>query len=158
MNDLNEWILANNIKPTNKTTSSSSALSYEEKFEKILEYHINYVTKHPSHVELSNHRIRSLFERSDVAGFHYQEHVSGNGIEWDNDVVVIYGKLTKEWIVKEFKDGTQVSTKEGKGFNELLDELGSWHLILPSPTSPEYHVLQESTFADDFKLYETLFD
>ena len=157
MNDLNEWILANNIKPANKTTSSSS-LSYKEKFEKILEYHIDYVTKHPSHVELSNHAIKSLFEHSDAVGFHYQEHVSGNGKEWDSEVVVIYGKLTGEWIVKEFKDGTQAYTKEGKGFNELLDELGSWHLILPSQTSVEFQELRESTFADDFKLYETLFD
>lgn len=157
MDNLTEWVLANNIKPTSKTTKSSS-LSYEEKFEKILEHHIEFVTTHPSHVELSNHTIKSLFERSDAAGFHYQEHVSGNGTEWDNDLVVIYGKLTGEWIVKEFKDGSQAYTKEGKGFNELLDELGEWHLMLPRPTSTEYHELRESTFADDFKLYETLFD
>ena len=71
-----------------------------------------------------------------------------------------YSKQDHSWIVVLTIDKAQVANENGVGFNRLIADLSN-RLVSPAKGTPEYEDLLESvesSIAEDFRLYESLWD
>lgn len=144
MRRLLEWVSA----PPKATSANGS---YKEKFEKLLDYHMNHLG--PTAVDPE---IKLLHDNE----FQYKEHHATGAIEKDYDrEVAAYINKAGDWAISVYKYGIQVKADYGKGYEDLLKGL-SKVLNLPAENSADYQELLESinSYADDFKLYENLWE
>jgi hypothetical protein len=158
---LREWKSMNSSTPTNSKASSQPATStlYKDKFKKLLDYHIanDYHIKHGN----GQGAIELLSEDSDKALFKYKEtwedHVNN---KHENITAAAYFKGDSTWWVVRTEDGQPKEDFIGDGFNELIKKLYRY-FTLPATNSSEYQALLEETdssIADDYKLYENLWN
>jgi hypothetical protein len=175
-NLLQEWIDAKGKKVSTAsspaTTSSSQPVSnttYKDKLQKLLDYHISQIPN-CTDGKVIDYNIDSIFDTEDKAGFSYIERWVADGETKINNIMISarYYKLDKDWVLAVYKDNTRIvheTGKPGAGFNDFIDVLSS-QLDLPAKSTQEYKDLLESmtayktdtSFADDFKLYENLWD
>lgn len=146
----------------NKTSSSASQAAptvsstkggYWERFNKLLFYHVNH--KSPAVDKV----IRTKVSKD---GFHYTEHVRAGTTGFDKDVVVnIDLAATENWKFQTYIDGKPHIGGAGYGYVNLIKELRKY-LNLPVAGTPEYTKLLteslDSSFAEDFQVYENLWD
>lgn len=150
---LKEWLDSNGNKintssiPVSKSTTKGG---YWERFNRLLFYHVNH--KSPGVAKI----VRTKVSKD---GFHYTEHHRAGASEYDYDVVVKIDPTTESWTFQTSIDGTPYKGGSGNGYLELLKELGK-HMKLPAEGSKEYDKLLTESYslADDFRLYETLWD
>ena len=160
---LQEFIDKNGNKVTFSKTSSSVSQAaptvsstkggYWERFNKLLFYHVNH--KSPAVDKV----IRTKVSKD---GFHYTEHVRAGTTGFDKDVVVnIDLAATENWKLQTYIDGKPHIGGAGYGYVNLLKELRKY-LNLPVAGTPEYTKLLteslDSSFAEDFQVYENLWD
>lgn len=160
---LNEWLGANGKKVSTASGTSSASSQpaakassntfYKDKFKKLLDYHM----AHASYALSMS--IDKLSEDDHKASFSYvEEYDNGKGKIHESLLGVRYYKDTEAWSIKYYVNGIEVQAKEGTSFNDLIFNLQA-HMEMPLYNSTEYKNLCESfSVADDFKLYENLWD
>ena len=142
-----EWVSMKN----NSSSSASSAKTNKEKFKKILDYHIANVEPTVTKVFIK--------ELTDD-GFYYIEHRQTAISEYDFGIEVKVDKNTDSWSLRLYRNGNFIVQRQGDGWENLLKEFRG-RLKLPLKGTPEYDdLLTESaaSFAEDFKLYENLWE
>ena len=145
----------------NKTSSASQPMAsttlYKDKFKKLLNYHLSndYNVKHGS----SQGTIEILSEDDDKALFKYKDTwEDGVGKKHETIIAAAYFKGDSTWWVIRYVDSKPTEDFVGSEFNELVKKLYRY-FTLPPTNSSEYQDLLESTsFAEDFKTYENLWD
>lgn len=149
-----EWVDSNGNKINTSSTPVSKSTTkggYWERFNRLLFYHVNH--KSPGVDKI----VRTKVSKD---GFHYTEHHRAGVSGHDYDVVVKIDPTTESWTFQTSIDGTPYKGGSGNGYLELLKELGK-HMKLPAEGSKEYDKLlteSYSSIADDFRVYETLWD
>ncbi len=137
-------------KASSKPASSSSSKTNKEKFKELTDYMIK---------NKSSSVYKAEVVRLDEGGFTYKEHrKSSSGQDFTFTLLVGYSRFGPQWKYELYIDTELEEERSGNGFNYLLFELYK-HFKVPSPGSPEHDSICESaSFADDFKLYENLWD
>lgn len=143
--------------PVGKTSSSAvsstgnTSSGYKERFEKLLDYHIAHKDKDV---------VKILQKDIQPWVFHYSEQHKGEFEGgYKKDVIASFNK-DGAWNFMIFMDSKQIKEKHGIGWDNFVWDI-SFYLNLPEVTTdPEYQDLLESagSIADDFKLYENLWD
>jgi hypothetical protein len=139
---LNEWQLMN-------PTKSGSSKTNKEKFADLLDY----MQKHKD-----AYTIFTSVNGPNDTGFEYEEQrSSADGSEYNLSVEVSLGKHDL-FTIHVDKDGKRVYNIMAKGWEELLRYLRIY-FHAPNMGSPEHASLTEAiSIADDFKLYENLWE
>lgn len=145
---LREWQYMS--KPGTKAGSASAAKTNKEKFADLLDY----IIKHKP-----DYTTDTYVNRLDDTGFEYEEHRALGDIEIDYDirVEVALGK-NDLFTIHVFKNDKQIESLMPKGWADFLRYL---KIYFPTPQvrSSEYISLTEAfSIADDFELYENLWD
>jgi hypothetical protein len=142
---LTEWVAMNN------KTSSTASTSYKKRFEKLIKYHIDHASS-----ELESITKKDIKEDS----FHLGEHYNTGSSEFDRTIIVSVNKYTDEFYLSIFVDGKVVYQNDYEGYEKVLEILTGSYMFLPDEGTPDYDdLLTESlSIADDFKLYENLWD
>ena len=153
--------------------SQPSTISYEDKLQKLLDYHIVQFPKKfiprnltPSRIiSLDEYSIDVLREDKDYVWLDYRETTKDTfGIVKPTDhnereVNVKYNKNTTEWSFEFTVNDMLLESKEGKEFNNLIKEFSKALFWLPAENTKEYKEITESvsnSTIDDFKTYENL--
>jgi hypothetical protein len=142
---LNEWKAMNPPKASQPTSSSTN----KDKFVKLM-YNM-MKDKLPSVTDVKCVRV-------DDNGFTYKE--TRNNVTLGEHVLTLLVGYNKDdsWKYELYIDTTLAEARQGNSMKELLRWLSSYFGV-PLPGSKEYSELCESyTIADDFKLYENLWD
>ena len=145
---LREWKYINTNKPAGSTTTSSG---YKKRFEKLIKYHIDHASS-----ELESITTKNIKE----SGFHLSEHYDNGHHEFDRDIVVSYDKSSDTFLLRIFVDGKTVDNILCNGYEDFVTA-AEGYMFLPDYNTPEYDDLlteSASSVADDFKLYENLWD
>ena len=158
---LTEWVDKSGKKVSISSSSApvkaAPTTLYKDKFKKLLNYHLSndYNVKHES----SQGTIEILSEDDDKALFKYKDiWEDGVGKKHETITAAAYFKGDSTWWVIRYVDGKQTEDFVGSEFNELVKKLYRY-FTLPPTNSSEYQDLLESTsFAEDFKTYENLWD
>lgn len=139
---LTEWKVMNN----------NSSGSYKKRFEKLIKYHIDHASS-----ELERIIRKDIKDDS----FHLGEHYNDGRDEFDRDVVVSYDKNSNTFVIRIFIDGKEVESIQRNGYENFVKAIEAF-MFLPDGGTPEYDdLLTESvitSFVDDFKAYENLWD
>ena len=156
---LTEWVLKNNSNNSSSQASSNSSTSSKtnkEKFEELVQYIIDHGSR--------NKGLKGELVKIDEDGFTYKEPRSNGQGQYELKLVVNYGKrnpTVHPWQFSIYINGRHSSTdtgEAGEGWKEFIEALRKY-FIVPQVGTPEYKSICESaSFADDFKLYETLWD
>ena len=159
---LNEWQLMNPPASSSAPSSTGSFESYKERFKKLF----NYATKH-RHFSVDQTAIEELSENAHTSMFHFTHHVLGGaqGFDYDLEIILAINKPQGNWylLVYEFDGKThdKIADLRGPDYETLLKTLSDY-IEVPAVGSAEYKdLLQESintSIADDFKLYENLWE
>ncbi len=153
---LTEWVDSNgnkiniNSSVASKATSAAN-VSYKKLFEKLIKYHIDHAS---SELERVNNKVINEYD------FHLSEHYNTGSDEFNRTIIVSVNKYTNEFFLSIFVDGKEVYHNVYKSYEELLEILANSYMFLPSKGTKEYEdLLTESlSFAEDFKLYENLWE
>lgn len=166
MPHLLEWLDAQGNKINIKAASTSSSASmpvknkktgYKENFQKMLEYHMNMTNTTSANTYIVESEIKLVEDNR----FHYQETHKIRSGSYVRDVV---GAIQdSSWLVCEYIDGKfdKEYHENSTGFSGLISQLEKNKVfIFPPKNSTEYQeILAESfSFAEDFRLYESLWD
>lgn len=156
--ELNEWEYINPPKASQSASTTSSNTFYKDKFKKLLDYHLSndYHIKHGS----SQGTVELLSEDSNKALFKFKDTWMGGSTIHETIIAAAYFKKDASWWILKMVDGEQKESIDGNDFNELVKKLYRY-FTLPATNSSEYQALLEevdSSIADDFKLYENLWD
>ncbi len=137
-----------NINTVSNSSSQANDKNYKNRFTKLLDYI-------KAHSKAERKEIKQLNNN----GFHYTEHHNDKGYEWDMDIIVGTSRFTYDWGLQCYSNGTLNSAEQGEGYENLIRAL-SFYLNTPNYGTPEYNnLLKESkSVAEDFKLYENLWD
>lgn len=156
MRRLYEWTYDNGNTKSSTTKASSPAndKNYKNRFTKLLDY-----------VKAHSKAERKEIKQINNNGFHYSEHHNEKGYEWDTDILAATSKFTYDWAIQYWIDGKYDSGEQGKGYEDLVRAL-SFYINTPSVGTPEYNNLlkesvetqESSSMAEDFELYENLWD
>lgn len=159
---LNEWKLMNPPASSSAPSGTGSFESYKNRFNKLFDY----ATKH-KHSSVAGTEIEKLSEDEHTSMFHFTHHVLGGaqGFDYDLEVILAINKPQGNWflLVYEFdgKSHDKIVDLTGSSYSSLLIALSDY-IEVPAAGSSEYKdLLQESintSIADDFKLYENLWD
>lgn len=150
---LNEWQLMNPPKAS-QSASTTSSKTNKEKFAELLQYMVDH--------KLST-VVKTDISKLDEDGFTYRELRHPVGLEQAYELATIvnygYGKNNSSWQVSVYKSGRNIDVFTGEGWDELLGALDTRYNV-PARGSIEYKSICESasSIADDFKLYENLWD
>lgn len=156
--DLLEWVDAKGQKVSHSTssapqsTSSTSSKTNKEKFEELTDYMINNRTMPAT--------TKAEVVRLDDGGFTYKEtRETSPGRTYVLTALVGYSRFNSQWRLEVYMDTKLVDEQTGNGFKELISHLHAF-FSTPSIGSQKYKDLCESagSIADDFKLYENLWD
>ena len=150
-----EWVVMNKKQVSNSPASASNTSSntfYKDKFKKLLDYHM----AHSTALSMS---IDKLSEDDAKASFSYvEEYEDVKGKISESLVGVRYYKDTEAWSIKTYINGIRVVDKEGIVFNELIKTLRSYMKLPPENSTEHKSICESASFADDFRLYENLWD
>lgn len=153
--DLCEWLDAKGNKVGSSSSQpaskpSSTTRGYWERFNKLIYYHVTH--KSPAVDKI----VRTKVSKD---GFHYTEHIRAGTTGYEKDVVVNIDLATESWKFQIYVDGQPYTGGAGDDYVNLLKELRK-HMNLPAEGTLDYdEILNESlSYADDFKLYENLWD
>jgi hypothetical protein len=159
---LNEWKLMNPPASSSAPSSTGSFESYKNRFNKLFDY----ATKH-KHYSVVGTEIKKLSEDEHTSMFHFTHHVLGGaqGFDYDLEIILAINKPQGNWflLVYEFdgKGHDKIADLTGSSYSSLLITLSDY-IEVPAAGSSEYKdLLQESinaSIADDFKLYENLWE
>jgi len=145
---LNEWQLMNPPKAS-QSASATSSKTNKEKFAEL----VAYMQKHKD----SSVIFTSVNGPNDT-GFEYEEQrafTNGDEYNLSLEVECKFGDL---FFIHLDMDGQRIATKSAVGWEDLLLKIKT-HFHVPKTGSPEHKSLTESfSIADDFKLYENLWD
>lgn len=156
-----EWVAMKNTSTgSSSPTSGSSQASKKtsrERFKELTDYMI-------AHVNSFKHKKVSKAEvvRLDDSGFTYKERASMNGEDFILTLLVYgnkYNPSSTAWKYELYIDTELIKEDKGTSMKELLKGL-SGNFKVPKIGEPEYDSICESvsSMADDFKLYENLWD
>ena len=150
-----EWVVMknNNSSSPTSTSSSISSKTNKEKFKELLQYMVDHKLASVLTVDIS---------KVDENGFTYRELRQPVGLEPKYELATIvnygYGQNNSSWQVSVYKRGRNIDVLTGEGWEELLGALDIRYNV-PAPGSPEHKSICESaSIAEDFKLYENLWD
>lgn len=146
-----EWVDSNGKKVSHTSSKSSSTTGdYWKRFNKLLFYHVTHKSPAVDRV------VRTKVNKD---GFHYTEHIRAGTTGYEKDVVVNIDPATESWKFQIYVDGKPHTGGAGDGYLSLLKELRK-HMNLPAEGTLDYdEILNESlSIAEDFKLYENLWD
>jgi hypothetical protein len=160
---LREWkAMSSSTNSSSAPSSTGSFESYKNRFNKLFDY----ATKH-KHSSVAGTEIEELSESKDASMFHFTHHVLGGaqGFDYDLEIILAINKPQGNWylLVYEFDGKThdKIADLRGPDYETLLKALSDY-IEVPAVGSAEYKdLLQESintSIADDFKLYENLWD
>jgi hypothetical protein len=139
------------------TSSQPASKTNKEKFEELVIYMKYYQVPYTTKMEVA--RLNDL-------GLKYIISRKPVGVkEYTITLDVHYSRFIDSWQFTVYKNDDYLDDASGKGWAELLkalrdSEFGTY-AIIPKPGSMEYDYLCESatsSLADDFKLYENLWD
>ena len=147
---LTEWVAMKGSQTSSTPQASSTSKTNKEKFEELTDYmkaHIN------SSVE------KAEVVRLDEGGFTYKEHWRSNtGKTFVLTLLVGYSRFDSSWRYELYMDTNLIKEVKGSGWEDLLEELEKYFHV-PKAGSPEHKSICESvSFAEDFKLYENLWN
>jgi hypothetical protein len=151
---LTEWIDAKGNKvgasSAPQSTSSTSSKTNKEKFEELTKYMKAHVNQSVDKAEVV---------RLDDGGFTYKEHwLSSTGKTFVLTLLVGYSRFNSSWRYELYMDTSLIKELQGFGWEDLLEELEKYFHV-PKAGSQEYKNLCESlSIADDFRLYENLWN
>ena len=148
---LNEWKYINPPAQQAQAAASHPATkTNKEKFKELTDYMIKNKSSNVNKAEVV---------RLDDGGFTYKEYrKSPSGQDVTFTLLVGYSRFGPQWKYALYMDTNLEDEKSGNGFNYLLFELYKYFKV-PNPGSPEHESICESaSFAEDFKLYENLWD
>jgi hypothetical protein len=153
--------------------SQPSTISYEDRLQKLLDYHIaqfpkkltpaNYIRN--CTMSLAEYSIDLLREDKDCVWLDYRETTTetpGRVKPTDTserEVNVKYNKNTTEWSFEFTMNDMPMVDNNGKQFNNLIKEFSKVLFWLPDENTKEYKEITESvsnSTIDDFKAYENL--
>ena len=152
-----------NIRSSSTTTTSSNAPTsptlttpnYKDKFKSLLDYHVNNLSS-----TVLDYEIKQIADDR----FHIQEKIKGGGDIYVRDIVAVIIE-TGEWVIAIYIDGQPYkvfnSGDGGWGIQNLLKQLEGLNILkFPSITSKEYKAImaEDVSFAEDFRLYENLWN
>lgn len=160
------WVVMKNNSSTSSTTapvSNTSFESYKNRFKKLF----NYATKH-RHLSVDQTEIEKLSEDEHTSMFHFTHHVLGGvqGFDYDLEIILSINKPQGNWYLLVYEGGKgqsydKIADLQGPDYETLLKALSDY-IEVPAVGSAEYKdLLQESintSIADDFKLYENLWE
>jgi hypothetical protein len=159
---LNEWQLMSPPASSSTPSSTGSFESYKNRFNKLFDY----ATRH-RHSSVDQTAIEELSEDEHTSMFHFTHHVLGGaqGFDYDLEIILAINKPQGNWylLVYEFDGKThdKIADLQGSDYETLLKTLSNY-IEVPAVSSAEYkNLLQESinsSIADDFKLYENLWE
>ncbi len=143
-----EWVAMKNNSSASQPTKTN-----KEKFTELLQYMVDH--------KLST-VVKTDISKLDEDGFTYRELRHPVGLEQAYELATIvnygYGKKNSSWQVSIYKSGRNIDVFTGEGWDELLGALDTRYNV-PARGSIEYKSICESaSFADDFKLYENLWN
>jgi hypothetical protein len=151
---LTEWVDAKGNKvgtsAAPQSTSSTSSKTNKEKFEELTKYMKAHVNQSVDKAEVV---------RLDDGGFTYKEHwLSSTGKTFVLTLLVGYSRFNSSWRYELYMDTSLIKELQGSGWEDLLEELEKYFHV-PKAGSQEYKNLCESlSIADDFRLYENLWN
>ena len=112
------------------------------------------------HIDHASSELESI-TRKDISNRHFRfsEHYNTGTTEFDRDIIVNWDKNTDTFFFRIFVDGKEVYSKLCNSYEEFV-EVAEGYMFLPGPGTEEYNdLLTESlSIADEFKLYENLWD
>jgi hypothetical protein len=134
-------------KPAASTASSSG---YKKRFEKLIKYHIDHASS-----ELERVIRKDIRNDSFLLGEHYNDGKN----EFDRDIIVSV-EADGTFYLNIFVDGKEVYGNDYKSYEEVLEILTGSYMYLPDEGTQDYDELltEALTVAEDFKLYENLWD
>jgi hypothetical protein len=140
--ELREWQYMS--KPANNSGS------YKKRFEKLIKYHIDHASS-----ELESITKKDIKDD----GFRLTEHYNNGHREFDRDLIVSYDKDSDTFFFRIFIDGKEVDSILRNSYEEFV-VAAEPYMFLPDGGTQEYDDLLTESFslADDFKLYENLWD
>ena len=114
-----------------KNNSTTSSAGYEERFEKLIRYHIDHASE-----------LESITKKDiEPYGFHLGEHYNTGSQEFDRDVVASADKDTGTLTFSIFVNGARVCQRKCKDYDEFVSELGDSYMYLAPAGTPEYDEL-----------------
>ena len=139
---LNEW------KAMSKPAGSSG--SYKKRFEKLIKYHIDHASS-----ELESITKKDIKDYS----FHLSEHYNSGHDEFDRELLVAYDSSSDTFFIHIFVDSKEVESMQRDSYENFVKAIEAY-MYLPDSGTQEYNDLltEAISFADDFKLYENLWD
>ena len=145
-----EWVAMKNTssQPASKTSSKTS----KERFQELT----NYMIKNKS----TNSVVKAEVVQLDDGGFKYKEYRKLPSVQlYVLTLVVGYSIFTSNWKFELYMDTDLIEEVSETGIEALVNSVGAWFSV-PAYTSPEHKSICESysSIADDFKLYENLWD
>lgn len=164
---LTEWLDSKgnkiNIGSSQSATKANKPTSYKEKFEKLLDYHIKH-----SPATVKKTEIVKITDTTFSCKIY--EEKSGS---WNIGIITAINKETEQWVFNVWTDDNKlIADEEGSGWEDLVRALG-FYLNTPNANTKEYEDLVtfkecldnesrktnfDSSFAEDFKLYENLWN
>lgn len=159
---LREWVYANNTSASSTTTaagkkSSTKFSGYKEKFEKIIDFHKDHLTN-----DVIKFEIKKLNDFSFYCVEQHKEQLTGKSYKKGIAVAISKNDLPDKafCLMLIYIDGNITINEDVTGFENLLKLLGQ-HMALPIAPSKKYDELldfSETTVAEDFHIYEGLWD
>lgn len=151
MRRLYEWKDAkgNKVSLNNSTTAASSKTN-KEKFKELTDYMATHKGSLVTKAEIV---------RLDDGGFTYKEYWKSTvGQDYMLTLLVGYSRFNSSWRFELYIDTDIIKEVQGSGWEELLEKLEKYFHV-PKAGSKEYKSLCEVlSIAEDFKLYENLWD
>lgn len=163
MRRLLEWqyknAQTNGVSSSNQIPTGSTTLSYKEKFQKIYDYQVKQLPNLADDDADTRIELTTLFETALTARLYFKIIVTLPDKSITSNIKIIFGKKSRDWYFEQYVDFVSVFSKEGHGFNTLLDFLVDKQYI-PPKTSALYQELQESLTStiDEAINYENLWD
>lgn len=154
-NLLTEWLDSSgqkvNLASVVPTETSSTSSGHKKRFEKLIKYHTDHASS----------ELESITQK-DISNWHFRlgEHFNTGSQEFDREIALSFDKATDTFYLNIFVDGKQVYHNDYKSYEEVLETLIDNYMYLPDGGTEEYDDLLTETLsiADDFKLYENLWD
>ena len=150
---LTEWLDSSGqkVNPASvvPTKASSTSSGYKKRFEKLIKYHIDHAS------ELERITKKDIKDES----FVLREHYNTGSEEFDRDIIVNWDKNTDTFYFSMYINGKHQVDNNRIGWEQFLKLLDGY-MWLPGQSSSEWNdLLTESlSIADEFKLYENLWD
>lgn len=147
---LTEWVAMKNSN-TSQSASSSSSKTNKERFKELTDY---------MSIHKGSLAAKAEVVRLDGNGFTYKEHWKSSSSHQNYILTLLVGyDVNSNWEFELYMDTSLIKDSKGSGMESLLEELEKYFHV-PKAGSNEHKSICESisSIANDFKLYENLWD